>query len=47
MIEAANATEYGLACHIFTEKVSRAVRVAHAIEAGLAWVSAILYILLP
>ena len=41
VIEAANATEYGLACHIFTENVSRAVRVAHAVEAGLSWVGPI------
>ena len=38
MIDAANDTEYGLACYIFTENVSRAVRVAHAIEAGTSWV---------
>ena len=43
MIDAANDTEYGLACHIFTENVSRAVRVAHAIEAGTSWVCAISY----
>ena len=38
-IEMANNTTYGLACHIFTENVSRAIRVAHALEAGTAWVS--------
>ena len=43
MIDAANDTEYGLACHIFTENASRAVRVAHAIEAGSSWVGAIFY----
>ena len=41
VIDAANDTEYGLARHIFTENVSRAVRVAHAIEAGTSWVGAI------
>jgi len=29
VIDATNNTEYGLACHIFTENVRRAVRVAH------------------
>jgi len=38
VIEKANDTQYGLACHIFTENVSRAIRVAHALEAGSAWV---------
>ena len=40
VIDAANDTDYGLACHIFTENVSRAVRVAHAIDAGTSWVGA-------
>ncbi|KAF9563465.1 aldehyde dehydrogenase [Agrocybe pediades] len=38
-IRMANDTTYGLACHIFTENVSRAIRVAHALEAGTAWVN--------
>ncbi|PPQ64575.1 hypothetical protein CVT26_001973 [Gymnopilus dilepis] len=38
-IEMANNTSYGLACHIFTSNVSRAIRVAHALEAGSAWVN--------
>ena len=46
MIDAANDTEYGLACHIFTENVSRAVRIAHAIEAGTSWVGATFYFIL-
>jgi aldehyde dehydrogenase (NAD+) len=33
-IELANNTVYGLAAHIFTENTSRAIRVAHAVEAG-------------
>ncbi|THU97075.1 aldehyde dehydrogenase [Dendrothele bispora CBS 962.96] len=39
VIEIANNTTYGLACGIFTENVSRAIRVAHALEAGTAWVN--------
>ncbi|KAK7441049.1 hypothetical protein VKT23_016833 [Stygiomarasmius scandens] len=39
VIEMANNTTYGLACGIFTENVSRAIRVAHALEAGTAWVN--------
>ena len=37
-IEQANDTEYGLACHIFTENITRAIRVSNVIEAGTAWV---------
>jgi len=43
-IELANDTVYGLACHVFSQNVSRAIRVAHALEAGSAWVC--LYVLL-
>ncbi|KDR73245.1 hypothetical protein GALMADRAFT_142376 [Galerina marginata CBS 339.88] len=39
VIEMANNTSYGLACHVFTQNVSRAIRVAHALEAGSAWVN--------
>jgi len=39
VIELANDTAYGLGCNIFTENSSRAIRVAHAIEAGSVWVS--------
>ncbi|KAF8154948.1 aldehyde dehydrogenase [Crassisporium funariophilum] len=39
VIEMANNTVYGLACHVFTQNVSRAIRVAHALEAGNAWVN--------
>jgi aldehyde dehydrogenase (NAD+) len=38
VIEMANDTTYGLACGVFTENSSRAIRVAHALEAGTAWV---------
>ncbi|KAG5715104.1 Aldehyde dehydrogenase [Termitomyces sp. T112] len=39
VIEAANNTMYGLACHIFSQNISRALRVAHSLEAGSAWVN--------
>ncbi len=42
----ANDTEYGLACAVFTENGSRAIRVTNALEAGMAWVSAKLSLLL-
>jgi len=47
VVEMANDTMYGLAAHIFTENVSKAVRVAHAVEAGTVWVChlSFLYIL--
>ena len=35
----ANNTTYGLAAHIFTQNVDRAVRVTHSVEAGTVWVS--------
>jgi len=39
VIESANATSYGLACNVFSENLSRALRVAHQLEAGTAWVN--------
>jgi len=39
VIEMANDTSYGLACGLFTDNVSRAIRVSNALEAGMAWVS--------
>ncbi|KAF5311392.1 hypothetical protein D9758_018971 [Tetrapyrgos nigripes] len=39
VIKMANNTTYGLACGVFTENGSRALRVAHALEAGTAWVN--------
>jgi hypothetical protein len=39
VIEMANDSIYGLACGVFTENSSRAIRVAHALEAGIAFVS--------
>ncbi|KAH9475743.1 Aldehyde dehydrogenase [Psilocybe cubensis] len=38
-IEIANDTVYGLGCHVFSQNISRAIRVAHALEAGSAWVN--------
>ncbi len=38
-IRRANDTDYGLACSIWTENTSRAVRVARQMEAGLIWVN--------
>ncbi|KAG7091597.1 hypothetical protein E1B28_010618 [Marasmius oreades] len=39
VIEMANNTTYGLACGLFTRDGARATRVAHALEAGTAWVN--------
>lgn len=39
VIRRANGTTYGLAAGIFTESLSRAHRVIHAIEAGICWVN--------
>ena len=39
VVEMANNTTYGLAAHLFTENVSRSIRMAHALEAGSVWVS--------
>ncbi|KAL0568212.1 hypothetical protein V5O48_013782, partial [Marasmius crinis-equi] len=42
-IELANDTEYGLACGVFTQNNARATRMAHALEAGSAWVNCYLW----
>jgi aldehyde dehydrogenase (NAD+) len=34
----ANETSYGLACGVFTENNSKALRVSHALNAGMAFV---------
>ncbi|KAJ6608514.1 aldehyde dehydrogenase [Mycena sp. CBHHK59/15] len=39
VIEAANATTYGLSCCIFTENIKRGLRVAHELESGSAFVN--------
>ncbi|KAG6916256.1 hypothetical protein DXG01_007713 [Tephrocybe rancida] len=40
VIEAANNTEYGLWCSVFSQNISRALRVAHSMEAGTAMINA-------
>ncbi|KAK7040694.1 hypothetical protein VNI00_009600 [Paramarasmius palmivorus] len=39
VIEMANETSYGLACGVFTENNSRALRVCHELNAGMAFVN--------
>lgn len=39
VLEAANATEYGLAAAVFTNDARQATRVAHALDAGTVWVN--------
>ncbi|GLB39770.1 putative aldehyde dehydrogenase family protein [Lyophyllum shimeji] len=39
VIEAANNTTYGLSCMVMSQNISRALRVAHALEAGSAWIN--------
>jgi len=39
VIEQANDTVYGLAAAIFTRDISRAISLAHALEAGTVWVN--------
>jgi aldehyde dehydrogenase (NAD+) len=41
VIELANDSTYGLSSQIFSQDISRALRVAHALEAGQALVSEI------
>jgi len=38
-VELANATEYGLAAYLWTSDLTRAHRVAHAVESGMVWVN--------
>ena len=38
-ISMANNSNYGLSSHIYSQDISRAIRVAHAMEAGNAFVS--------
>jgi betaine-aldehyde dehydrogenase len=39
VIARANATHYGLAAGIFTERLNRAHRVIHRLEAGICWIN--------
>jgi 5-carboxymethyl-2-hydroxymuconic-semialdehyde dehydrogenase len=38
-IELANDTRYGLAAYIWTSSLTRAHRVAHAVQAGMIWLN--------
>ena len=38
-LQLANATEYGLACSIWTQDISRATRMANQIESGIVWIN--------
>jgi len=38
-IKLANATSYGLAAYIWTRDLTRAHRVAHAVESGMTWIN--------
>ncbi|KAG1718661.1 Aldehyde/histidinol dehydrogenase [Suillus lakei] len=39
VVEQANDTSYGLAASVFIKDIDRAIRVAHALEAGTAWIN--------
>ena len=39
MVALANASDYGLAGAVWTQDISRAIRVARAIETGRMWVN--------
>ncbi|KAG0697387.1 putative 1-pyrroline-5-carboxylate dehydrogenase [Suillus ampliporus] len=39
VVELANDTLFGLACSVFTKDIDRAIRVAHSMEAGTAWIN--------
>ena len=39
VIEMANSTKYGLSASIFTSNISRAHRVAAAIDSGIVWIN--------
>jgi len=38
-VRLANATEYGLAAYVWTDELTRAHRVAQAIDSGLVWIN--------
>ena len=38
-VHIANSTEYGLACTIWTQNLTKAHRVAHAIKSGIIWIN--------
>ena len=39
VVQRANDTDYGLAAGVFTQDISRAHRVIHAMEAGICWIN--------
>ena len=39
VLEYANSTQYGLACTLWTENLSRAHRMAKQIESGIVWIN--------
>jgi len=39
VVRRANATHYGLAAGVFTERLNRAHRVIHRLEAGICWIN--------
>ncbi len=39
VLKMANSTEYGLACSIWTENITRAHRMAENIESGIVWIN--------
>ena len=39
VLKMANSTEYGLACSIWTENISRAHRMAEKMESGIVWIN--------
>ena len=38
-VRLANATQYGLAAYVWTKDITRAHRVAHAIDTGMCWIN--------
>src|ERR1700742_3842038 len=38
VIRQANDTSYGLACAVFSQNINRAIKTAHRLQAGTAWV---------
>ena len=44
VVEMANNSTYGLAAYLFTQNVSRAIRMAHGVESGSTWVCRLLMV---
>jgi len=45
VVRQANDTVYGLAAAVFTQDITRAIRVAHSLQAGTAWVCGLVLLL--